>query len=171
MLHLLLGAFVPKNNCAIRYNSGLEWKRSPVVKNPSCFSNWWKLSSILKYFIHQTEPILARYIHQNQPQIFQPISKELGESFFLFIMGVIRASSIVTKDNHIGHWHWSRRERRWQRGYLKSLANRSRQGGIRDDLPLMPSLSELNIMTETHNRTMFSVVDDLDTAHTLVGAT
>jgi hypothetical protein len=35
----------------------------------------------------------------------------------------------------------------------------------------MPSLSELNIMTETHNRTMFSVVDDLDTAHTLVGAT
>jgi hypothetical protein len=51
------------------------------------------------------------------------------------------------------------------------LANRSQQGGIRDDLPLMPSLSELNIMTETHNRTMFSVVDDLDTAHTLVGAT
>lgn len=53
---------------------------------------------------------------------------------------------------------------------VKNLANRSRQGGIRDDLPLMPSLSELNKMSETHNRTMFSVVDDLDTAHTLVGA-
>ena len=45
-----------------------------------------------------------------------------------------------------------------------------RQCGIRDDLPLIPSLGELYKLTETHNRTMFSVVDDLDTAHTLVGA-
>ena len=33
-----------------------------------------------------------------------------------------------------------------------------RQGGIRDDLPLIPSLGELYKLTETHNRTMFSVV-------------
>lgn len=47
---------------------------------------------------------------------------------------------------------------------------RVRQAGIRDDLPLMPSLSELFKNAETHNRTLFSVVDDLDSAHTLVGA-
>ena len=45
---------------------------------------------------------------------------------------------------------------------------RVRRGGIRDDLPLMPSLIELYKITESHNRTMFSVVDDLDVAHTLV---
>jgi len=37
-------------------------------------------------------------------------------------------------------------------------------------LPLMPSLSDLFKSTETHNRTLFSVVDDLDAAHTLVEA-
>ncbi len=47
---------------------------------------------------------------------------------------------------------------------------RVRQAGIRDDLPLMPSLSELFKNIETHNRTLFSVVDDLDFAHTLVEA-
>ena len=46
---------------------------------------------------------------------------------------------------------------------------RVRQAGIRDDIPLLPSLSEIYKITETHNRTIFSVVDDLDTAHTLVG--
>ncbi len=47
---------------------------------------------------------------------------------------------------------------------------RVRQAGIRDDMPLMPSLSDLFKSTETHNRTLFSVVDDLDTAHALVEA-
>jgi hypothetical protein len=47
---------------------------------------------------------------------------------------------------------------------------RVRQGGVRDDLPLMPSLSDLFKSAETHNRTLFSVVSDLDLAHTLVEA-
>jgi len=46
---------------------------------------------------------------------------------------------------------------------------RVRRDGIRDDLPLIPSLSEFFKSFETHNRTFFSVVDDLDTAHNLVG--
>jgi hypothetical protein len=45
---------------------------------------------------------------------------------------------------------------------------RVRQAGIRDDIPLMPSLSDLFKSAETHNRTLFSVVDDLDLAHDLV---
>jgi hypothetical protein len=48
---------------------------------------------------------------------------------------------------------------------------RMRRAAIRDDLPLMPSISDLFKSTETHNRTLFSVVDDLDAAHALVGAT
>jgi len=47
---------------------------------------------------------------------------------------------------------------------------RVRQAGIRDDLPLMPSLSDLFKSDETHNRTLFSAVDDLDVAHALVKA-
>ncbi|NQU31579.1 MAG: hypothetical protein HQ525_13010 [Anaerolineae bacterium] len=47
---------------------------------------------------------------------------------------------------------------------------RVRQAGIRDDLPLMPSLSDLFKSDETHNRTLFSVVEDLDIAHALVKA-
>ena len=47
---------------------------------------------------------------------------------------------------------------------------RVRQAGIRDDLPLMPSLSEIFKSAETHNRTLFSVVGDLDAAHALVKA-
>ena len=47
---------------------------------------------------------------------------------------------------------------------------RVRKVGIRDDIPLMPSLSDLFKSAETHNRTLFSVVDDLDLAHDLVGA-
>ncbi len=46
---------------------------------------------------------------------------------------------------------------------------RVRRAGIRDDLPLIPSLSEFFKSFETHSRIFFSVVDDLDTAHTLVG--
>ena len=47
---------------------------------------------------------------------------------------------------------------------------RVRQAGIRDDLSLMPSLSDLFKSAETHNRTLFSVVDDLAIAHALVKA-
>jgi hypothetical protein len=47
---------------------------------------------------------------------------------------------------------------------------RVRRVGVRDDLPLMPSLSDLFKSAETHNRTLFSVVDDLETARTLVRA-
>jgi len=47
---------------------------------------------------------------------------------------------------------------------------RVRQAGIRSDLPLMPSLSDLFKSAETHNRTLFSVVTDLDAAHALVEA-
>ena len=47
---------------------------------------------------------------------------------------------------------------------------RVRQAGIRDNIPLMPSLSNLFKSDETHNRTLFSVVDNLDLAHDLVKA-
>ena len=47
---------------------------------------------------------------------------------------------------------------------------RVRQAGYRDDLPLMPSLSELFKSDEMNNRTLFSVVTDLDAAHALVEA-
>lgn len=45
---------------------------------------------------------------------------------------------------------------------------RVRQAGIRDNIPLMPSLSNLFKSDETHNRTLFSVVENLDLAHALV---
>ncbi|GAB4572367.1 MAG: hypothetical protein Kow0077_11610 [Anaerolineae bacterium] len=35
-----------------------------------------------------------------------------------------------------------------------------RQAGMRDDLPLMPSLADIFRSREEHHRTMFSVVDD-----------
>jgi nitrogen regulatory protein PII len=47
---------------------------------------------------------------------------------------------------------------------------RVRQSGLRDDFPLMPSLSDLFESGETHNRTLFSVVDSLEAAHALVSA-
>lgn len=47
---------------------------------------------------------------------------------------------------------------------------RVRKSGLRDDFPLMPSLGDLFESGETHNRTLFSVVDGLDAAHALVGA-
>ena len=45
---------------------------------------------------------------------------------------------------------------------------RVRQAGIRDNIPLMPSLSNRFKSDETHNRTLFSVVENLDLAHALV---
>jgi hypothetical protein len=47
---------------------------------------------------------------------------------------------------------------------------RIRQAEIRDDIPQIPSLSELLNNTERHNRTLFSGLDGLDLAHDLVGA-
>ncbi|MBN1665620.1 MAG: hypothetical protein JW862_00965 [Anaerolineales bacterium] len=48
---------------------------------------------------------------------------------------------------------------------------RVRRAGYRDDLPLMPSLREIFRSEETHHRTLFSVVKDLESAHALVDAT
>ena len=47
---------------------------------------------------------------------------------------------------------------------------RFRRKGIRDDLPLMPSISEVLRSEETPHRTMFSVVADLATARKLADA-
>jgi len=65
----------------------------------------------------------------------------------------------------------------WEKAGAKGITilestgiGRIRQAGIRDNLPLMPSLSDLFRSIETHNRTLFSVVDDLETAHGLVEA-
>jgi len=44
---------------------------------------------------------------------------------------------------------------------------RIRRKGIRDDLPLMPSISDVLRSEETHHRTIFSVVDDLTLARKL----
>lgn len=63
----------------------------------------------------------------------------------------------------------------WEKAGAKGITilestgiGRIRQAGMRDDMPLMPSLSDFLKSTETHNRTLFSVVEDLDTAHALV---
>ena len=48
---------------------------------------------------------------------------------------------------------------------------RVKRASYRDDLPLMPSLRELFKSEETHHRTLFSVVKDLDQAHALVAVT
>ncbi len=48
---------------------------------------------------------------------------------------------------------------------------RVRQAGMRDDLPLMPSLSELFKRTETRHRTLFTVAKDQARIDALVEAT
>jgi len=48
---------------------------------------------------------------------------------------------------------------------------RVRKAGLRDDLPLMPSLSELFRHTETSHRTLFSVVKSQDQIDAIVEAT
>ena len=48
---------------------------------------------------------------------------------------------------------------------------RVRQAALREDLPLMPSLSDLFKRTETHHRTLFSVVKDQDQIDAIVKAT
>lgn len=49
--------------------------------------------------------------------------------------------------------------------------NRVRRASYRDDIPLMPSLSELFKSSETHHRTLFSVVDSEEQAQSVVKAT
>ena len=49
--------------------------------------------------------------------------------------------------------------------------NRVRRAGLRDDLPLMPSLSDLFKSGETHHRTLFSVVDSAEQTERLRLAT
>ena len=48
---------------------------------------------------------------------------------------------------------------------------RVRRAGIRDDLPLMPSLSDLFINTETQHRTLFTVVKSQSQIEAIVKAT
>jgi nitrogen regulatory protein P-II 1 len=48
---------------------------------------------------------------------------------------------------------------------------RIRRGGIRDDIPLMPSISDLFRGKETHHRTLFSVVESAEKAEELRQAT
>ena len=49
--------------------------------------------------------------------------------------------------------------------------NRVRRAGLRDDLPLMPSLADLFKTGETHHRTLFSVVDSTEQTENLHAAT
>lgn len=48
---------------------------------------------------------------------------------------------------------------------------RVRRAGIRDDLPLMPSLSDLFMNSETHHRTLFTVVKSQSQIEAIVKAT
>ncbi len=48
---------------------------------------------------------------------------------------------------------------------------RARQAGIKDDLPLMPSLSDLFKNSETRHRTLFSIVNGQEKIDALVKAT
>jgi hypothetical protein len=48
---------------------------------------------------------------------------------------------------------------------------RVKRGIIRDDIPLMPSLSDLFKSSETHHRTLFSVVETEEISEILVQAT
>jgi len=48
---------------------------------------------------------------------------------------------------------------------------RVRSAGIRDDIPLMPSLSDLFKHTETHHRSLFTVIKDEEQIQAIVKAT
>ncbi len=47
---------------------------------------------------------------------------------------------------------------------------RLRRAGLRDDLPLMPSIRDLLQTREVHHRTLFSVVEDQETVDKMVDA-
>lgn len=48
---------------------------------------------------------------------------------------------------------------------------RVKRGEIRDDIPLMPSLADIFRSSETHHRTLFSVVKDETIADNIAAAT
>ncbi len=54
---------------------------------------------------------------------------------------------------------------------LESTGLGRRQVGIRDDMPLMPSLSDLLASQESHHRTLFSVIEDEATLERVIVAT
>ena len=54
---------------------------------------------------------------------------------------------------------------------LESTGQRRVNGTIRDDLPLLPSLSSLLTSEETHHRTLFSVIEDEATLERVITAT
>ena len=55
---------------------------------------------------------------------------------------------------------------------IESLGlQRALKGGIRDDLPLMPTMDNLEASDESRNRTIFSVVPDQDTVNRVRAAT
>lgn len=45
------------------------------------------------------------------------------------------------------------------------------QGTLRDDLPLIPSMSDLLTIRESHHRTLFSVIGDEETLEQVINAT
>ena len=47
---------------------------------------------------------------------------------------------------------------------------RMKRAGLRDDLPLMPSIRDLLQTREVHHRTLLSVVDDQETVDKMVAA-
>jgi nitrogen regulatory protein PII len=47
---------------------------------------------------------------------------------------------------------------------------RMKRAGLRDDLPLMPSIRDLLQTREVHHRTLLSVVDDQETVDNMVAA-
>jgi len=55
--------------------------------------------------------------------------------------------------------------------FESSGLGRVRQAGMRDDLPLMPSLSDLFKRTETRHRTLFTVTKDQEKIDAIVEAT
>ena len=54
---------------------------------------------------------------------------------------------------------------------LESTGLRRLQGAVRDDLPLIPSMSDLLTSRESHHRTLFSVIGDEETLERIIDAT
>jgi nitrogen regulatory protein PII len=54
---------------------------------------------------------------------------------------------------------------------LESTGLRRLQGAVRDDLPLIPSMSDLLTSRESHHRTLFSVIGDEETLEQVINAT
>ena len=54
---------------------------------------------------------------------------------------------------------------------LESTGLRRLQGVVRDDLPLIPSISDLLTSQESHHRTLFSVIEDEQTLQQVIDAT